>query len=369
MSMNGSPEQKITQELGHQLGERLSTAAVLFHAAVAERLGLNVTDWKRASILRRGAPCNPSRLAEVTGMSTAATTQVIDRLERAGIVRRERDPNVRRLRKGLAQPRPSARRKGAACSCDGRYRGKLPWEVLPLGLQWSVGPWGGWGRLSLGVLLVVIGVCAAAYANRPYFAGSRASDPPSAIRFSEPSVSRVIYYELTNRAPVQWFAIDNDKPRELQIQVGIPAGLAREEVDPVIVLFGPGLTDRPGEVKIDPPQGAGPGAVILSREGSPRRFYEPVTGTKSIILGETRVELPSPGTYYGAIYDARGREGKVWVGLGQREEFTWRDLPRFPGWIQKARAFHEVPGWPRWVWFTGAGLLAAVAVVGYWIVR
>lgn len=86
----------ITQELGYKLGRGFSTAVVLFHSAVAEKLGLNVTDWKCASILFQEGPCNPSRLAELTGMSSAATTQVVDRLERAGIVRRERDPNDRR---------------------------------------------------------------------------------------------------------------------------------------------------------------------------------------------------------------------------------------------------------------------------------
>src|SRR5690606_33580037 len=111
MSTDGSSFARITEELGHQLGERLSTAVVLFHSAVAERLGLNVTDWKCASILWREGPCNPSRLAEITGMSTAATTQVIDRLERAGIVRRERDPHDRRkvVLQPVANPEFSAR--------------------------------------------------------------------------------------------------------------------------------------------------------------------------------------------------------------------------------------------------------------------
>ena len=35
-------------------------------------------------------------LAERVGLSTAATTLVVDRLERAGLVRRERDPDDRR---------------------------------------------------------------------------------------------------------------------------------------------------------------------------------------------------------------------------------------------------------------------------------
>lgn len=111
VSTDRSSRSNITEELGHQLGERLSTAVVLFHSAVAERLGLNVTDWKCASILWREGPCNPSRLAEITGMSTAATTQVIDRLERAGIVRRERDPHDRRkvVLQPVANPEFSAR--------------------------------------------------------------------------------------------------------------------------------------------------------------------------------------------------------------------------------------------------------------------
>lgn len=84
------------QELGRQLGSRFSTAVVLFHAAIAERLGLNVTDFKCAEILLRTGPTFPGRLAEVTGMSSAATAQVLGRLERAGLIRREPDPADRR---------------------------------------------------------------------------------------------------------------------------------------------------------------------------------------------------------------------------------------------------------------------------------
>lgn len=84
------------EELGRQLGSRFSTAVILFHAAAAERMGLNVTDWKCASILWQAGPSNPGRLSELTGMSTAATSQVLGRLERAGMVVREPDPLDRR---------------------------------------------------------------------------------------------------------------------------------------------------------------------------------------------------------------------------------------------------------------------------------
>ncbi|WP_327008006.1 MarR family transcriptional regulator [Dactylosporangium sp. NBC_01737] len=84
------------QQLGRQLGSRFSTAVVLFHSAIAERLGLNVTDFKCAEILMRIGPTHPGRLAEMTGMSSAAIAQVVGRLERAGLVKREPDTADRR---------------------------------------------------------------------------------------------------------------------------------------------------------------------------------------------------------------------------------------------------------------------------------
>nr|AJD20034.1 MarR family transcriptional reg-ulator [uncultured bacterium] len=92
----GASRAQAQAELGRQLGTRFSTAVVLFHSAAAERMGLNVTDWKCASIVRAIGPCNPGRISEETGMSTAATAQVLGRLERAGLVVREADPDDRR---------------------------------------------------------------------------------------------------------------------------------------------------------------------------------------------------------------------------------------------------------------------------------
>lgn len=80
-----------TTEPGRLLGSRLSTAVVLFHSAVAERMGLNVTDWKCANVVNQWGPLHAGELAEHTGMSTAATAQTLGRLEKAGMVCRERD--------------------------------------------------------------------------------------------------------------------------------------------------------------------------------------------------------------------------------------------------------------------------------------
>ena len=75
---------------------RLSTATVLFHQAVADRLGMNVTDHKCADILLRTGPVTAGELARRTGLTTGAITGVIDRLERAGFARRAGDPADRR---------------------------------------------------------------------------------------------------------------------------------------------------------------------------------------------------------------------------------------------------------------------------------
>ena len=77
-------------------GCRLGAATVLFHQAVAERLGLSATDHKCLDILAAAGAVSAGRLAELTGLTTGAITGIIDRLERAGFARRQADPDDRR---------------------------------------------------------------------------------------------------------------------------------------------------------------------------------------------------------------------------------------------------------------------------------
>lgn len=61
-----------------------TTVTILFHQAIADRLGMNITDHKCAGILARSGPITAGELARRTGLTTGAITGVIDRLERAG---------------------------------------------------------------------------------------------------------------------------------------------------------------------------------------------------------------------------------------------------------------------------------------------
>ncbi|MEV1332948.1 MarR family transcriptional regulator [Micromonospora costi] len=77
-------------------GWELSTAVVLFHEAIARRLGLNAAEHKALGVIARSGPMPTGALAPELGVGITAVTGIVDRLERAGYVRRESDPADRR---------------------------------------------------------------------------------------------------------------------------------------------------------------------------------------------------------------------------------------------------------------------------------
>lgn len=80
----------------------MSTETVMFHQAVADELRLYITDHKCLNIIHRFGAMPAGRLGEMTGLTTGAITGMIDRLEKAGYVRRANDPKDRR--KTIVEP-------------------------------------------------------------------------------------------------------------------------------------------------------------------------------------------------------------------------------------------------------------------------
>ncbi len=72
-----------------------SAAVLLFHGTIAQRFGLHGTDLKALRLLAVEA-MTAGRLAEATGLTNAAVTALVDRLEASGYVVRERDAEDRR---------------------------------------------------------------------------------------------------------------------------------------------------------------------------------------------------------------------------------------------------------------------------------
>ena len=82
--------------------------AVLHDHAVAHAVGLGASDARFVGLLGRHGPLTPGRLAALSGLTTGTVTGVVDRLERAGFVRRERDAGDRRKVLVVLEPAATA---------------------------------------------------------------------------------------------------------------------------------------------------------------------------------------------------------------------------------------------------------------------
>jgi DNA-binding MarR family transcriptional regulator len=88
---------------------RMTAQSVLISEAVSERFGISSSDLECLDLALLSGGATAGEFAKATGLTTGAITGVIDRLERAGYVRRERDPTDRR--KVIVRARPAMTRR------------------------------------------------------------------------------------------------------------------------------------------------------------------------------------------------------------------------------------------------------------------
>ena len=84
----------------------------LFRTAMNEWAGLNATDMECLRLLFLKGVSTPSELARHTGLTSGATTAMLDRLEKAGLI--ERRPNPDDRRGTLIVPAKSSAEKAAS---------------------------------------------------------------------------------------------------------------------------------------------------------------------------------------------------------------------------------------------------------------
>lgn len=77
-------------------GRSLSDAAVLYHGAMADRVGLNPSQWKVLGLLQRWGPLTAGELATRSGLAPPSVSGILDRLEGRGLLGRSPDPGDRR---------------------------------------------------------------------------------------------------------------------------------------------------------------------------------------------------------------------------------------------------------------------------------
>ena len=93
--MSRDKKLELVDELLH-LARAHEAANDAFDEVAREKLGINRTDLRCLNIIDNSGPMTAGRLAELSGLTTAAVTSVLDRLERAGYARRVRDQPDRR---------------------------------------------------------------------------------------------------------------------------------------------------------------------------------------------------------------------------------------------------------------------------------
>jgi len=77
-------------------GRETSRLAMVFRYAIADRLGLTVSDLECLDFLADAGSATAGQVAERTNLTTGAVTSMLRRLQQAGYVTAERDPADRR---------------------------------------------------------------------------------------------------------------------------------------------------------------------------------------------------------------------------------------------------------------------------------
>jgi DNA-binding MarR family transcriptional regulator len=75
---------------------RFTRSSLILQHVISQDIGLNVTDAECLDFLQEMGPSTAGALAKAARLTTGAITNVIDRLEKAGFVKRNPDPKDRR---------------------------------------------------------------------------------------------------------------------------------------------------------------------------------------------------------------------------------------------------------------------------------
>lgn len=196
------------------------------------------------------------------------------------------------------------------------------------------------GKLNVisGVLVIIL--CSVAHAHRPIFSEKAATDPNTAVFINQPSISQVIYREITEEAKQVWLAFDANEGFGLFIQIGVPVLDRLKEFRPAMLVIGPGLPEVDLPFKL--PDGVGAKTFPTDSVEEPRFFKEHFTGTDSWILRSDSVTIPKSGRYYVVAYVPSGDKGKLWLSVGKQESFGLAEWAKFGEWKKKIRKFHEI---------------------------
>lgn len=203
---------------------------------------------------------------------------------------------------------------------------------------------------------ILILTAATASAHKPISIGGVFPTYDQALMMSEIDVSQVVYSPLSEANAQLWLVLQAEADTQLDVSLGVPVLERLTGYRPNLAVLAPGLPaiDLPFMLP------ANVGGIVLASAGTqvPRAFHEPFTGTNSWILIEDSIELPVAGLAYIVAWAPNDQADKLWVAIGQREQFGPADFVSFPAIIREVRAFHEAGPQDR-------GVLAALLFGGF----
>jgi DNA-binding MarR family transcriptional regulator len=105
--------------------QRHYAAYTLFNQAMADRLGIHPTDLQCVALLDlESGPVSTGEIATLTGLTPGSATRLVDRLDKAGLVVRQADPDDRR--RALVMLAPDAHERiSSAWEIPGRAFGEV----------------------------------------------------------------------------------------------------------------------------------------------------------------------------------------------------------------------------------------------------
>ena len=93
--MSTENRQALHEAIVHEI-RRFIAGAILHNQKVADEVGLHLTDLQCINVLELAGPTTPGDLARSTGLTTGGVTVMLDRLEKAGYLKRAPNPQDRR---------------------------------------------------------------------------------------------------------------------------------------------------------------------------------------------------------------------------------------------------------------------------------
>ena len=175
-------------------------------------------------------------------------------------------------------------------------------------------------------------------------------DFESALEIPNPVVSWAMYEELED-TPL-FYKFEAKKDDRLYSSIVIPKLAELEDFTPSLVLIGPTtfleLVDELRILKTDKnfdyyiPEGYD--AYVFDYDGliPSKEFYEPFGQITYWERQEIDLEIEAPGTYYMAVFDKNGSNGKLALAIGYVEDFSGNDfLTVLPNAWLESRYFSE----------------------------